>query len=105
MPWWGETSKYKTNEVSTHIKQQLLLYILYSLRLFREFNTAVTKVKTPTVIKSNPVFQYAAAGENVSQLVSAKTKSREEDMKQAILELAQLGNNTITLIMIYIYHQ
>lgn len=58
---------------------------------FRELHSSArTKVGSPTVIKSNPVFQYGA-DENVSGLVSCKARSKEEDMKQAILELAQLG--------------
>ena len=58
-----------------------------------ELNRGRTKVTTPTIIKSNPVFQYGPS-ENVSELVSGKTGigKREEDMKQAILELAQLGS-------------
>ena len=46
------------------------------------------KVATPTVAKSNPVFQHDAANE---ELLSGKTRSREEHMKQAILELAKIG--------------
>ncbi|XP_065920625.1 uncharacterized protein [Dysidea avara] len=57
-------------------------------------STAANRIASPTVIKSNPVFQYAN-DENVSQLVSGKPRSREEDLKIAILELAQLGEHYV----------
>jgi len=53
-------------------------------------SVAANRIASPNIIKSNPVFQYAN-DENVSQLVSGKPRSREEDLKMAILELAQLG--------------
>jgi len=55
-------------------------------------STVANRIASPNVIKSNPVFQYAN-DENVSQLVSGKSRSREEDLKMAILELAQLGKH------------
>ena len=101
MPW-HETGDHEATKVSHGC-----IFLNCVLLFFRELQgtartsartSARTKVASPTIIKSNPVFQYAG-DENVSQLVLGKTRSREEDMKHSILELAQLGIVKTTELM------
>ena len=78
-------------ESMRQLRYQLTVSLPLLLLLFRELhNNSRSNLATPTIIKSNPVFQYAA-DESIPELTSGKGRSREEDMKQAILELAQLG--------------
>ena len=89
MLWWSAEGDDKTAKV-IRVHMQIIIIVVWYIIRCRKMNSAANRIASPVVIKSNPVFQYCN-DENVSQLLSGKPRSREEDLKMAILELAQLG--------------